>query len=266
MSTSPSPPLSLAGKVAIVTGGSRGIGAATALELAKRGAKVAITFVSPSSAKLADGIVSQIESLNNGAAAVKIQADMHDPSSSDKIVQETVAAFGDSIDILVNNAGVELAESPLGAITPEAYANVMDVNLRSVVFLTQAVLPRLRSPGRIINISSALARIAIPGASVYAATKAGLEALTRIWASELGAASHTVNAVAPAATLTDMMDRALQVPEIAQLTEMQKAMTPMEHRLGTAEDIALAVALVAEPASRWITGQTIQAGGGLVMT
>ncbi|KAH7054464.1 dehydrogenase with different specificitie [Macrophomina phaseolina] len=259
----PTQTTTLAGKVAIVTGGSRGIGAATAVELARRGAKVAITFVSPSSEKLADEVIEKIKSLDNGSSAIKIQADARDLSSPGKVVAQTTAAFGQFIDILVNNAGKEY-EKPLGEITVEGYADALDVNVRSVIFMTQAVLPHLRSPGRIINLGSVLGRIGQPGASVYSASKAAIEALSRGWASELGAAGHTVNVIAPALTETDMMDRSATLSS-EQSVQVQKMMTPLEHRLGTAEDIALAVAMLAEPSSRWITGQTIQAGGGIYM-
>ncbi|PSN64777.1 short-chain dehydrogenase/reductase-like protein SDR [Corynespora cassiicola Philippines] len=257
--------LPLAGKVAIVTGASRGIGASIALELANRGAKVAITYVSPSSAKLADELVSTINSLGNGASAIKIQADMADTESPKKIVTETVTAFGESIDILVNNAGVGYQDL-LPDLTMDGYNNVMNVNVRSVIFMTQAVLPHLRSPGRIINIGSAMGRLGFPKSSVYSATKAALEALSRGWASELGVSGHTVNVVAPALTETDMIQNIVSDPESAQLIQMQKMMTPLENRLGKPEDIALVVALIADPASRWITGQTIQSGGGILMT
>ncbi|KAK0645297.1 Dehydrogenase OXI1 [Lasiodiplodia hormozganensis] len=266
-STAQTQPLTLAGKVAIVTGGARGIGAATAIELAKRGANVAITFVSPSSSALADAIVDQIAALNTGATAIKIQADARDLASPAKIIAATTAAFGPSIDILVNNAGV-LTTQPLGTITADEYAALFDANVRSAIFMTQAVLPHLRAPGRIINLGSTLARIGNPGFSVYSATKAALEALTRGWAAELGAQGHTVNVVAPALTETDMMTEtgAAAGAGFDQVVQMQRMMTPLEHRLGKAEDIALAVAMVAEPASRWVTGQTIQAGGGIYMS
>ncbi|KAJ5915381.1 hypothetical protein N7466_011314 [Penicillium verhagenii] len=258
-------PLTLSGKVAIVTGGSRGIGAATALELAKRGAKIAITFVSPSSEELADQVITSINELGNGASAIKIKADMRSLDSPKRIIDETTAAFGDSIDILVNNAGVEFGK-PLGNIRVDEYTDILDVNVRSVIFMTQAVLPHLRSPGRIINIGSVLGRIGRPGASLYSATKVALEALSRGWASELGAARHTVNVVAPALTETDMIARATGGPGSEQAVQIQKSMTPVENRLGKAEDIALVVAMLAEPSSRWITGQTIQAGGGIYMS
>ncbi|USP81339.1 short-chain dehydrogenase/reductase-like protein SDR [Curvularia clavata] len=257
--------LPLSGKVAIVTGASRGIGAAISLELANRGAKVAITFVSSSSAKLADDLVFTINNLGNGASAIKIQADMNNLDSPKKIVAETVAAFGNSIDILVNNAGKEYSNA-LTDITLDGYNTVFDLNVRSVVFMTQAVIPYLRSPGRIINIGSVMGRLGYPKSSIYSATKAALEALSRGWASELGVFGHTVNVVAPALTKTDMMGRMGSGAEFEQSIQMQKMMTPLEHRLGNPEDIALIVAMVADPASRWITGQTIQSGGGIYMS
>ncbi|KAH7073090.1 short chain dehydrogenase [Paraphoma chrysanthemicola] len=257
--------LPLSGKVAIVTGASRGIGAAIVLELANRGAKVAITFVSSSSAKLADQLVSTINNLGNGASAITIQADMNDLDSPKTIVTKTVAAFGSSIDILVNNAGKEYA-SALTDVSLEGYNDLMNLNVRSVIFMTQAVMPHLRSPGRIINIGSVMGSLGYPKSSFYSATKAALEALSRGWASELGISGHTVNVVAPALTETDMMDRLGSGPEHEHSIQMQKMMTPLEHRLGKPEDIALVVALIADPASRWITGQTIQSGGGIYMS
>lgn len=222
--------------------------------------------MSPSSEELADRIVSTINSLNHGVSAIKIKADMRDLESPKKIVSETTAAFGASIDILVNNAGMEFGK-PLGEINVDEYADVLDVNVRSVVFMTQAVLPHLRSPGRIINLGSVVGRIGLPGTSIYSATKAALEGLTRGWAAELGTAGHTVNVVAPGLTETDMMTRsAPNIPETEQVVQMQKMLTPLEHRLGKAEDIALVIALLAEPSSRWITGQTVHACGGVYMS
>ncbi|KAE8150228.1 hypothetical protein BDV25DRAFT_154844 [Aspergillus avenaceus] len=261
--STPAQPLTLAGKVAIVTGGSRGIGAAVAVELAKRGANVAITFVSPNSEAMADDLISQIASFENGSRAIKIQADMRDPKSPQRIVSETTAAFGDSIDILVNNVAVAQV-SPLGEVTHDMVTDMVDVNVRSVIFTTQEVVPHLRSPGRIINIGSTVSRVAQPIASVYASTKAAVEALGRCWAAELGPRGHTVNNVAPGLTLTDMNFHGSALPD--QALEAIKAATPVGNRLGMPEDIALVVAMLAEPASRWITGQTIQACGGHYMS
>ncbi|KAJ5936405.1 hypothetical protein N7454_005040 [Penicillium verhagenii] len=149
-----------------VTEGSRGIGAATALELAKRGAKIAITFV-------------------NGASAIKIKADMRSLESPKRLVDETTAAFEDSIDILVENAGVESGK-PLENISVDEYTDILDSNVCSVIFMTQAVLPHLRSPGHIIDIGSVMGRVGRPGASLYSATKVVLEALPHGYALVLG--------------------------------------------------------------------------------
>ncbi|KAF9632737.1 putative short-chain dehydrogenase reductase sdr protein [Lasiodiplodia theobromae] len=285
-------PLTLAGKVAIVTGGSRGIGAGIAIELAKRGAnvirataksttphqatntteQVAITYVSPSSEKLADDVISTIsEFSSNGPSstrprAIKIQADTCDLSSPAKIVAATTAAFGPTIDILVNNAGAEIVGT-LRDTTPEVFAHAFDTNVRGLVFTTQAVLPHLPSGGggRIISIGSVLGRVGIAAGSIYCATKAAMEGLTRGWAHELGPEGHTVNVVAPGYTMTDMIDRIVVDGIPREAVEAQKGLTPMEHRFATAEDIALVVAMLAEPSGRWVTGQTIQASGGLFM-
>lgn len=268
--------MTLAGKVAIVTGASRGLGLAVALELANRGAKasatqrpsnfviltkhiqVALTFTSASSEKGADEAVSKINAMGNGAAAVKIQADLRQVEAPKKIVTETTAAFGNSIDILVNNAGVEVLK-PLAELTPEDYAYGMDLNVRGALFMCQAVLPHLRKPGRIINMSSVGARIGLPGC-VYITSKAALEGLTRSLAAELGAHGHTVNAIQPGPTKSAMMDRI--PPEII---ELQKKTTPLENRVGEPEEVARLTAMVAEPQSGWMTGQAISASGGFLM-
>ncbi|KAB2576171.1 Dehydrogenase OXI1 [Lasiodiplodia theobromae] len=253
-------PLTLAGKVAIVTGASRGIGAAVALELANRGAKVALTFTSPSSENCTKEAVAKINGLGNGAAAVMIQADLRQLDAPNKIVTETTAAFGDDIDILVNNAGCELIKL-LPHITPEDYAYCMDLNVRGALFMSQAVLPYLRKPARIINMSSVGARVGLTAGCVYLTSKAALEGFTRALAAELGPQGHTVNAIQPGPTNSDMMTKI--PPEIV---EQQKKTTPLEHRVGEPEDVALLTAMVAEPQSGWMTGQCISASGGWLMT
>ncbi|KAL1745987.1 hypothetical protein HDZ31DRAFT_81576 [Schizophyllum fasciatum] len=252
--------LSLAGKIAIVTGASRGLGESIAFELAKRGAKVMITYTSVSSQARADALVERIENLKNGAAAASVRADLREPESPATIVDATLKAFSTpTIDILVNNAGVE-QHKPLADITPADYAAVFDVNVRGAMLMTQAVLPRLRAPGRIVNISSLGARVGWGDYTVYCASKAALEGFTRALAVEIGGAGHSANVVAPGPTESDMMDT---LP--AEVVEEQKRRTPMQNRIGTADDIAQIVAWVAEEGSRWVTGQTISATGGAVM-
>ncbi|KAF2843919.1 NAD(P)-binding protein [Plenodomus tracheiphilus IPT5] len=248
VSTEQARQLPLSGKIAIVTGASRGIGAA-----------VTLTYTSSSSQKAVEDAVSVINALGNGAAAIACQADLRDLDSPRKIVLKTTAAFGQSIDILVNNAGV-LSLTSIQDLTVEEYNHCVDVNLRAVVFMTKEVLPYLQRPGRIINISSVAARLSVANMPVYSATKAAVEGLTRSLASQLGPQGHTVNVVQPGATKSDMLEK---TPEVQ---EMQKAMTPLEHRLGTPEDVALIVAMVAEPQIRWLTGQSISASGGMLMS
>lgn len=211
--------------------------------------------------------MSKINDLGNGAAAIAVRADLADPASPAKIVSATQAAFGDAIDILINNTAMNLVRS-LGSIEASDYAKVFDLNVRSVILMTQAVLPHLRAPGRIINISSVGSRQGVAGCSVYLASKAALEALTRCWAAELGPRSHTVNAVAPGATDTEMLARGTEVMDglyNVDFSAATKAMTPMENRLGRTEEVAAVVAMLAEPKSQWVTGQTISVSGGLLM-
>ncbi|OJD38078.1 short-chain dehydrogenase reductase sdr [Diplodia corticola] len=259
-STTHAQPLTLAGKVAIVTGASRGIGAAVALELANRGAKVVLTFTSAGSKKATEEAVTKINGLGNGAAAAMVQADLRQLEAPTQIVAAATAAFGDSIDILVNNAGCELIK-PLSEVTAADYAHCMDLNVRGAMFMSQAVLPHLRKPGRIINMSSVGARVGLTAGCVYLTSKAGLEGFTRALAAELGAQGHTVNAIQPGPTRSDMIAK---VPQ--EIVEQQKKTTPLEHRMGEPEDVALLTAMVAEAQSGWMTGQCISASGGYLMT
>ncbi|KAL6721516.1 hypothetical protein ACLMJK_000620 [Lecanora helva] len=253
--------LSLQGKTAIVTGASRsrGIGAQIAYELAKRGANVTVTFTSQIGAESVDELVNRIESLHNGAKVISVQADLRQVDAPKGIVGETRSAFGDHIDILVNNAGCGLTK-PLGEISAEDFSYVFDLNVRAVTLMSNAVLPFLRAPGRIINIGSVGARSGLPGVSLYCSSKAAVEGLTRCFAAELGPKGHTVNTVNPGPVETDILDR---IPK--EIFEAQKQRTPVEHRLGNTDDIAQIVGFLAEESSRWITGQAISASGGLEM-
>ncbi|KAL4981696.1 hypothetical protein BDW68DRAFT_172012 [Aspergillus falconensis] len=251
--------LRLSGKVAIVTGGSRGIGERIALELAQNGAKVSITYTSTGSAARLDLLVKSINALGNGSSAIAIKADLRDPASPEKIVAETIQQFGESIDILVNNAGVELVK-PIKDVTAADFGWVYDLNVRAPMLMVQAILPYLRAPGRIINISSVGARHGFKNLSVYCSSKAALEGLTRCWAAELGASGHTVNCVNPGPVQTDLMDN---IPK--ETIEMQRSQTPLQNRIGTVEDIAPVVVWLASEESKWITGQVVSASGGWAM-
>jgi 3-oxoacyl-[acyl-carrier protein] reductase len=174
-------------------------------------------------------------------------------------VEATLEAFGDKIDILVNNAGV-LAGKPLAETTAEDYASIFDVNVRAPLLMTKAVLPHLRAPGRIINMSSVGARFGPPQLALYAASKAAIEGMTRSLAQELGGAGHTVNAVAPGPTESEMLD---DVPK--DIVETQLKTTAVQHRVGTVDDIARIVAWLASEDGKWVSGQTISASGGFLM-
>ncbi|KAI5891135.1 NAD(P)-binding protein [Schizophyllum commune H4-8] len=219
--------------------------------------KVMITYNSASSEARANDLSARIAALDNGSAAASIRADIGLPESPALIVNATLAAFSTTaIDILVNNAGVELYRQ-LVEVTVAEYARVLDVNVRGAMLMAQAVIPYLRAPGRIVNISSVGARRGLSGYTVYCASKGAVEAFTRALAVELGHAGHTVNAVAPGPVQSDMMDT---LPK--DLIELQKKRTPLQNRLGVPEDIALIVAWLASEDARWVTGQTISGTGG----
>ncbi|MGH9550125.1 MAG: SDR family NAD(P)-dependent oxidoreductase, partial [Terriglobales bacterium] len=190
----------LAGKVAVVTGGSRGIGAAIAKRLADEGANVAITY--EKSKEAADSVVASIAKLGNGAVAIKANASS--PEQAKELAKQVENTLG-KIDILVNNAGV-YDSGPIDQVGIEQYEHIFDVNVKGVIATTVAVLPLMKQGGRIINISSGAAEVTLANFSIYSASKAALNTLTRIWAQELGARKITVNGVAPGTTVTDMFN------------------------------------------------------------
>lgn len=248
---------SLAGKTALVTGGSRGIGRAIALALGRRGAHVAVHYNAQVGA--ADEVVGKIQAA--GGQAWAVQADLADPHAAAGLAYDTRAALrertgAEGLDILVNNAGIGL-RARLPEVTPQDFDRVLQVNLKTPFFLIQHCLPFLRDGGRIINISSMGTRAAYPEMSVYAPAKAGLEALTLLLASDLGARGITVNAVLPGATATDLNQRARD-PELSRVIAQSIALG----RVGQPEDIADIVAFLASDEGRWITGQRIDATGG----
>jgi 3-oxoacyl-[acyl-carrier protein] reductase len=242
----------LAGKVALVTGGSRGIGAAIALRLAEDGATVAVNYVN--SKESADQIVDQITQLGSKAAA--FQANVSNEEDSKRLIQEIKKSFG-KIDILVNNAGVH-EQSPIQETNIAQFDKLFGVNVKGVIATTIAALENFADGGRIINISSGAARVTMAGASLYSATKSALDTLTRVWAQDLGARKITVNGVAPGATATDMLEQGLS-EEMKNYCISKTALG----RLGEPKDIADVVAFLASDDSRWVTGHTIAADGGI---
>ncbi|KJZ75457.1 hypothetical protein HIM_05153 [Hirsutella minnesotensis 3608] len=249
----------LDGKVSIVTGASRGLGRGIALELARRGAKVCATYVSPSSQSEVAELTKQIEALGNSSKCVGVQADLHDSKSGQVIVDKSIESFGPHVDIVVNNAGVQVVKS-LSGITESDFNHVYSVNVLAPLLLLQAVKPHLRSPGRIINLSSVGGRSGFKDLSLYCSSKAALEGLTRCWAAELGQDGHTVNAINPGPVQSDMLDN---IPK--EIVAMQKKQTLMQNRIGSTDDIAQIAAWLASEESRWVTGQAISASGGLAL-
>lgn len=237
---------------AIVVGGSRGIGAAIARRLARDGMIVTLTYTRRPAAAAA--VVADIES--HGGSAVAMQLDITDPASVTAAFTAAEARFG-TPDVVVHNAAIgELG--PVTAIDEAQIQRVVQTNIAGTIRVGVAAAKSLQDDGRLILISSLNGRIPTPGGSLYAASKAALESLTRSWAQELGRRKITVNAVAPGWTDTDMLADAM--PEA--LRPQAIAMTALG-RIGQPEDIADVVAFLASEAGRWVTGQVIGADGGI---
>jgi 3-oxoacyl-[acyl-carrier protein] reductase len=241
----------LAGKVALVTGGSRGIGAAIAKRLADDGADVAITY-----AKGIDAAASVLKDIKRaGRKAIAIQADATDAAAVEAAVEETVATFG-RLDILVNNAGTAIPKK-FEETTLEEMDRVIDINVRGVFVATQAALKHMKSGGRIISIGSAVGeRVAAPGLVPYAGTKGAVKMFTQALAREIGSRGITVNNVQPGPIDTDLN------PAAGDWAVPQKAATALD-RYGHVDEIAAMVAFVAGPESSYITGANLTVDGGM---
>ncbi|WP_153848456.1 SDR family NAD(P)-dependent oxidoreductase [Sphingobacterium paramultivorum] len=247
-------------KIALVTGGSRGLGRNMAINLAKKGIDVILTY--NSNREEADHVVSHIQSLGQKAAAFQLDAgnvqsfDLFIERVTQHIKQETGQP---NFDFLINNAGTALY-APFMETTEEQFDTVYNIHYKGVFFLTQKVLPYLNDGGRIINISSGLARFAFPGSSAYGSMKGAIEVLTRYLAKELGPRGIAANVVAPGAIETDfggghVRDNKETNAHIAAVTALGRA--------GVPDDIGGVVAFLCTEDSRWINGQRIEVSGGM---
>lgn len=248
----------LAGKTALVTGGSRGLGQAIAEKLAAVGALVAVNYAANREA--ADATVARITATGGQAFAVqaKLGGEAEARKLAEAIDEEFAARTGKSgLDVLVNNIGGG-DYAPMLDVTEQFYDQMMANNLRGAFFLTKALHGRLNPFGRVINLSSVGARLTDPGIIVYTMAKAAVDAFTRVMAAELGPRGITVNAVAPGFTAGETNDYIAQDPEAAKTVTDVTAL----RRFGQPEEIADIVYALASPLGRWVTAQTIEASGG----
>ena len=252
--------MSTENKIALVTGGSRGLGKNMALSLAKKGVDVVLTY--NSNKEEADKVVAEIQNLGQNAAA--FQLDAGNVKSFDTFLKEVTDHLTEktgkpNFDYLVNNAGTALY-APFAETTEEQFDNAVNIHYKGVFFLTQKALPFLNVGGRIVNISTGLARFSNPGSSAYAAMKGAVEVLTRYLAKELGSRGITANTVAPGAIATDfgggrVRDNKEINDHVAQVTALG--------RVGLPDDIGGVVAFLCSDDARWVTGQRIEVSGGM---
>lgn len=248
--------------IALITGGSRGLGKNSALHLARQGSDIILTYRSQRAE--AEAVVAEIQTL--GRRAVALPLDAGDSASFPAFAAAVGAALAQTwqrerFDHLVNNAGMGHHASLME--TGEAqFDELVNVHLKGVFFLTQKLLPLMNDGGRIVNISSGLARFALPGYAAYAAMKGAVEVLSRYMAKELGARGIAVNVVAPGAIATDFGGGAVR--DNAQLNAFVAAQTALG-RVGAPDDIGGVIASLLAPANRWINAQRIEASGGMFL-
>jgi len=242
----------LEGKIAIVTGASNGIGRAIAERLAQDGATVVVNY--GKSADKGKAVVAGI--VSRGGNAVAIQADMSQVADVRRLVQDTVTKFG-RLDILVNNAGMFMYK-PLVETTEEEFDRLFALNAKGPYFALQEAAKVIKEGGRIVNISTDGTHIGFAGATAYLGSKGALEQFTKGLAHELAPKGIAVNTVSPGYTVTDML------PTDPTFRQIGEQASPLK-RLGTPKDIADVVAFVVSEEARWLTGQNIHAGGGVVM-
>jgi 3-oxoacyl-[acyl-carrier protein] reductase len=245
----------LFGKVALVTGASRGIGRATALALAKDGADVVVNYVSSTAA--ADEVVSEIGSNH----ALAIQADVSKREDITRLIKTTVDRFG-KIDILVLNAGLLWQKGDLLSVTEDDFDKLFAANVRSPLFTVQEAVPHLADGGRVMLFSTSLAAFSgvTPNYLLYTASKGAIEQITRVLAKDLGRRGITVNTIAPGPVGTD----AYFLGKTEQMVQLQSNLAPMG-RLGKPQEVANVVCFIASDQSQWVNGQTIRINGGMTV-
>lgn len=243
----------LKGKVAIVTGASRGIGAAIAERFGREGANVVVNYVD--SADKAKGVVKRIKA--DGGKAAAIQADVSKAADVQRLFQESTEQFG-TVDILVNNAGLPLYKM-VEEITEKEFDRIMATNVKGVFLTCKQAVRGMADGGRIVNVSSSVTGLMLPSYVAYAATKGAVEQMTRHLAHELGRRGITVNAVSPGPTETDLDDEVM-----VEARQRELSRTVALGRVGAPNDIADVVTFLVTDDARWITGQNIRANGGFI--
>lgn len=247
-------------KIALVTGGSRGLGKSTVLALAKTGVDVVFTYLSKQAE--AESLVAEVRDL--GRKAVALPLDVGNSKQFPAFAEQLASALmrewqRKDFDFLVNNAGVGIYGS-FAETTEEQFDQLMNVHFKGAYFLSQTLLPLIKNGGRILNVSSGLARFSLPGYSAYAAMKGAVETLTRYMALELGSRSIAVNVVAPGAIETDFGGGAVR--DNAQLNQMIASQTALG-RVGVPDDVGGVIASLLSDSTRWINGQRIEVAGGI---
>ncbi|WP_299611790.1 SDR family oxidoreductase [uncultured Tateyamaria sp.] len=252
----------LTGKTALITGGSRSLGRATALRLAREGADVILTH--RSKAKEAEAVVAEIEAMGRKAAALQVDLEgtAAIPDFVERLAEAGHAVLGhDRIDVLVNNAGVERG-GVFGTVAEADWDAIMDTNLKSAFFLTQALQDRINDDGRILFLGTGLTRFALPPYVAYAASKAALSAVALYLAKTLGPRGITVNVVAPGALDTDFNRANFDAhPEVVNVIAGNTA----QGRVGRADDVEGVIAFLTSPSAQWVTGQRLEASGGMFL-
>jgi NAD(P)-dependent dehydrogenase (short-subunit alcohol dehydrogenase family) len=248
-------------RTAIITGGSRGLGRNTAIHLARRGVDILFTY--RANQKEADSLIREVEAMGRKAAAFRLNAgDVHVFDGFAGDVRKTLHAWErERFDYLVNNAGGSL-HANFDQTTEAQFDEIVNVHFKGVYFLTQKLLPLIKDGGRIVNVSSGLARFALPGSSAYGATKGAIEVLTRYLAKELGPRRITANVVAPGAIETDFSGG--MVRDNPEINKRVAEMTALG-RVGVPDDIGPMIAALLSDENRWVNGQKIEVSGGMAL-